>query len=232
MCATFYRGDCLEQLKKMESQSVDLIYTDPPYGTTGQFWDHKLDWPAIFTECFRVLKPTGNLVLHCSVPFNYTLIRAAPRPPSFSFYWKKNIKTNFLNCNKQPVRQVEEILVYKMPKAKYYPQRMGTEKRVISSGGYPSNYFAGSTPKMVKKEVVGFTQTHLLEMPVALDGFSTRPVEMLELMLKSFSKEGDTVLDLTCYKGISGVVACQLGRRWIGVDKYHFPALLMEKPLG
>ena len=221
---TFYKLDCLEFLRRKEDQSLDLIYFDPPFATTGNWWDDALPWPEIFAEAFRVLKPTGNLVIHCSVPFNYELIRAAPRAPSYSWYWKKNRKTNFLNVKKQPLRQVEEILVWKMPKAVYYPQRMGTEKRTVSGGRKSGRYFKGAEPaKTPVKEVSGWEQTHLLEFPVRLDEFSTRPIELIELMLKSYSKEGDVVCDLTCYKGISGVVARRLGRRWIGVDKYHFP---------
>ena len=230
--ATFYKADCLEQLRRFEAASIDLIYFDPPFATTGNWWDDALDWPAIFVECFRVLKMTGNLVIHCSVPFNYRLIREAPRPPSYSWYWKKNIKTNFLNVNKQPLRQMEEVLVWRMPKGAYFQQRVGDAKRWVSSGGFASSYFAGSTPKRVEREVVGWSRSHLLEMDVALDGFSTRPAELLQLMIASYTKEGDTVLDLTCYKGISGVVAGKMKRKWIGIDKYHYPALLLEKPLG
>lgn len=224
--ATFYKADALEQLKKFESKSVDLIYFDPPFATTGCWWDDALDWPAIFVECFRVLRPTGNLVIHCSIPFSYTLIRAAPRAPSYSWFWKKNRTTNFLNINKQPMRQVEEILVWKMPKAKYFQQRLGTQRRWVSSGGGESSYFAGSQPKLVQREVEGWSRTHLLEFPVQLDGWSTRPAELVELMIRSYTQENDTVLDLTCYKGLSGVVCKRLNRKWIGVDKYHYPLKL------
>jgi len=225
--ATFYKSDCLEQLRRFATASLDLIYFDPPFATTGNWWDEALDWPAIFTECFRALRPTGNLVIHCSIPFNYTLIRAAPRPPSYSWYWKKNIKTNYLNVNKQPLRQVEEILVWKMPKAVYYPQRVGSDERTVV-GGNSSTYFEGGEIQPRTSKVKGFAQTHLLDYPIALDTFSTRPREILELMLKSYTKAGDVVCDLTCYKGVSGIVCRDLGRRWIGVDKYHFPTLLLQ----
>lgn len=226
--ATFYKADALEQLKRMDTQSLDLIYFDPPFATTGNWWDETLPWPELFTECFRCLRPTGNLVIHCSVPFNYALIRAAPSPPSYSWYWKKNIKTNFLNANRQPTRQIEEILVWRMPKGVYYQQRVGEEERVVVSGGGASSYFQGSTPKKLKRVVKGMTRTHLIEMPVVIDNFSTRPPELLELIVRSYSKEGDTICDLTCYKGLSGVIARRLGRRWIGIDKYHYPLLLIR----
>ena len=226
--ATFYRADCLEFLRRTTAASLDLLYFDPPFATTGNWWDDALPWTEIFTEAFRVLKPTGNLVIHCSVPFNYTLIRAAPRLPTYSWYWKKNTKTNFLNVKKQPLRQVEEILVWKMPKGTYYPQRVGTEKRTVSGARTDARYFSGSAPSKTPDVVVeGHYQTHLLEYNVCPDNFSTRPQELIELILKCYTKEGDTVCDLTCYEGISGVVARRLNRRWIGVDKYHFPKKLM-----
>lgn len=118
--ATFYRGDCLEQMKRLPAKSVDFIYFNPPFATTYQWWDEALPWPAIFEQCFRVLKDVGTLAIHCSVPFNYRLIRAAPRPPNYSWYWDKQATTTPLLAKKQPLRCVEEILVWTQ-KVKYNP---------------------------------------------------------------------------------------------------------------
>lgn len=226
--ATFYRGDCLEQMKRLPAKSVDFIYFNPPFATTYQWWDEALPWPAIFEQCFRILKDVGTLAIHCSVPFNYRLIRAAPRPPNYSWYWDKQATTTPLLAKKQPLRCVEEILVWTQ-KVKYNPQRVGTEVRHVKPNAITSDYVNQAT--CVPKEtttVIGYYQTHLISMPRHIRGFATRPDEIIELFIKSYTNEGDVVLDPTCYKGLSGRVARTLGRRWIGIDKHFFPSELMD----
>ena len=231
--ATFLRGDCLEQIKLLPSASIDLCYINPPFGTTKQSWDCKLPWNQLFPELFRVLKTDGILAIHCSVPFNYELIRTAPKPPAFSYYWLKEGTTNPFIAKVQPLRNTEEILVWYNKKSRYYPQRVGTEKRQLTSNGGTDYY--GMTRQQIKQDVVGYYQTHHLDFKRcathgknAKNGFGTRPPEMIELMIKSFTKENDVILDFTCHLGISGVIARRLNRRWIGIDKYFYPKLLME----
>ena len=229
--ATFYKGDALKTIQnQIKDSSVDLIYCDPPFGTTGAWWDSKMNWPELFTEFNRVLKKDGMIVLHCSVPFNYELIKAAPKPPSYTWYWKKNKCTNHLSVNRMPLRCVEEILVWKKGKGQYFPQRVGTELRKIPGKKPEHNiYWKGAAGAKEPKEVVGKSQTHFLEFPVKLDSFSTRPTELIDLMIKSYSKEGDTILDFSCFKGISGVRAKELDRKWVGIDLFHYPTLLMTE---
>jgi DNA modification methylase len=226
--ATFYKGDCLKCFKHVADKSVDFVYFNPPYGITQQPWDEKLDWEAIFAECFRVLKPHGTLAIHCSVPFNYTLIRAAPRPPNYSWYWNKLATTTPLLAKHQPLRHMEEILVWNSKYTKYYPQRVGDEIRYVHADG-STNYVINKTlkPDRELKMVRGKYQTHYIEMTKKVRGFATRPDELIELFLRSYTKENDVVLDPTCYEGLSGVIARRMNRRWIGFDKYYFPKMLM-----
>jgi len=228
MATTFYKGDNLHWLKTFADKSVHLIYFNPPFGTTQNDWDHKLDWTALFAEFDRVLRDDGNIVIHCSVPFNYTLIREAPRPPSYSWYWKKEKITNPFLAKIQPLRNTEEILVWRgRSKAAYYPQRVGDEERTFTSKGNNTTYYGATTPQKAQT-VKGHYQTHFLDYKRSIDGFATRPAELIELIIKSYTKEGDVVVDPTCYKGLSGVVAKSLGRRWVGIDLHFFPSLLLE----
>ena len=220
--SVFYKGDVFDILKKqIPDKSVHLIYIDPPFGTTKNHWDEKLDWAKLFVEMFRVLRDDGMIVIHCSIPFNYELIRAAPKPPSHSWYWLKDSPTCPLIANVQPLRQMEEILVWKKKKATYYRQQIGTEER--RSTYMTNNSYYGQTPKGKSTIIKGKTRTHFLAMKRNIDGFATRPDEMVKLMIDSYSKEGDTILDLFCYNGISYKNAGK--RRWIGIDKYFFPPL-------
>jgi site-specific DNA-methyltransferase (adenine-specific) len=227
---TFYKGDAVEMIKKhVKDKSVDLIYFDPPFATTGNWWDESMNWKEVFTECFRALRHDGTLIIHCSVPFNYTLIREAPRPPTYSWYWKKNVKTNFLNVKSQPMRCIEEVLVWKMKKTTYYPQQIGDTLRTISPKSHASEtYFQTSVKATGKRKVIGQTRTHLIDMPIALDGFSTRPEDLVKLFIQSYTKEGDSVLDLTCYQGLSGKICKELKRKWTGIDKNFLPSLLIK----
>lgn len=224
--SVFYKGDVFKVIgSHIQDKSVDLIYIDPPFGTTQNYWDSKLDWEKLFKEFFRVLKDSGTLVIHCSVPFNYTLIKVAPKPPSYTWYWDKGQCTNHLNANNQPLRRVEEILVWKNKKTTYYRQQIGDEEHV-GKWGSASSYFGsvrdGST------ELKGVTRSNLVIMKRDTKGFSTRPEELVKLMVDSYSKPGDVVLDCFCYKGLS-YTQCK-GRRWIGVDLNFFPNGLALSP--
>jgi|694.fasta_scaffold07436_2 DNA modification methylase len=220
----FYKGDVKTILPTLQSKSINLIYFDPPFGTTKNFWDESLDWSFIFKECFRILKDDGMLIIHCSIPFNYELIRAAPKPPSHSWYWLKDSHTNPLLSKIQPLRQVEEILVWKNKKGVYYPQKMGEDLQ-RSTYMTKSDYF-GKDKKNTITYNKGKFRNHFVQMKRKLDGFSTRPDELVKLMIESYSKDGDTILDLFCYKGIS--YKCKGNRRWLGVDKYFFPSYFLS----
>lgn len=222
----FYKGDCVEQMRKLPSASVDFIYFNPPFATTYQPWDEELPWTEVFEECFRLLTRRGTLAIHCSVPFNYLLIRAAPRPPSYSWYWDKMATTTPLLAKRQPLRQMEEILVWTR-NGKYNPQRVGTEVRRVHRNGRTRYVNMDTVMPPITETVVGRYQTHLIKMPRTIRGFATRPDALIELMVKSYTDEGDTILDPTCYEGLSGVIAKRMERRWIGIDKHFLPRLLM-----
>ena len=217
----FIKGDCLETLRTLQSKSVDFIYFNPPFGITRQPWDEKLDWKNIFTELFRIVKEKGTIAIHCSVPFNYELIRSAHSPPNYSWYWNKMNTTTPLLAKRQPMRCVEEILIWTT--GKYNPQRIGTEIRTFTSSGLTKYVDEGYCKPQEKQTVVGHYQNHLINMRKHVRGFATRPDELIELLIKSYTDIDDLILDPTCYKGLSGDIAQRLGRRWIGIDKYFEP---------
>ena len=227
MC-TFLKGDCLKEMTKMSDKSIDFIYFNPPFATTQNWWDSNLDWSAIFKEIFRIVKRNGTIAIHCSVPFNYTLIRAAPRAPNYSWYWDKQGTTSPLLAKKQPLRKVEEILVWTGSPIKYFPQRQGTDDRTFRSSG-KSSYVSETSPQQIQT-VKGFYQTHLIEMKKCVRGFATRPDELVELFIKSYTSEGDLILDPTCYKGLSGRIAKKLKRRWLGIDINFYPTEILNAP--
>lgn len=225
---TFYKGDCLRQMKSLDSKSIDFIYFNPPFATTYQPWDESLPWPELFTECFRLLKDDGVLAIHASIPFNYHLIRTAPRAPNYSWYWDKMHITTPLLAKKQPLRHVEEILVW-TNKIKYNPQRVGSEIRTFTSDGKTPYVNKKTLTPQTEQTVKGFYQTHLLSLRRTIRGFATRPDKLIELFINSYTNPGDIILDPTCYHGLSGRIAKQMGRKWIGIDKNFYPLELLNK---
>lgn len=106
------QGDCVEQLKTLPDQSVDLVLCDPPYAVTDAVWDKPLQWPEVWEQYARLVKPTGNILLFSSNKFTIDLISTAPRLYRYRLVWVKNIATNFLSAYLQPLRVYEEICVF------------------------------------------------------------------------------------------------------------------------
>lgn len=208
--------DNLNFIKTLDNDSIDLIYFNPPYGTTEQPWDKPLNWKELFQQMNRVIKPKGNIVIHCSIPFTYDLIRE--KKPKYHWVWNKMAIGSPFLAKKQPLRNVEEILVYHKNKCSgvYYPQMIGDEI-TISRGG-KSKYYGSRHDLNYRKELKGHYPKQLITYNRKIDGFSTRPPELIEFIVKSYTKETDIVLDLTCYKGLSGDICEKINRRWIGVD--------------
>ena len=147
--STFYHGDIHQIIQMIPSRSIDMIYVNPPFGITEAEWDKPLYWEMLFPECFRVLKENGALVIHCSIPFTYDLIRI--RKPKYHYTWKKDNPTTFFLAKRQPMRINEEILVYYDKQPTYNPQMIGTEIRTnrmtTNSQYYGKNRLKCFTPK-------------------------------------------------------------------------------------
>lgn len=225
--SVFHYGDVFKVLEsQIQDKSINLIYINPPFGTTKNWWDSKLDWVSLFKEFFRILKDDGTIVIHCSIPFNYELIKSAPKPPTYTWYWNKCYHTGHLLTAYQPLRQIEEILVWKNKKSTYYRQQIGDEqitRPLPSQSSYYGKIKKGSTT------VIGKTRTNLITMKRDIQGFSTRPAELVSLMIDSYSKAGDTILDCFCYKGLS--YTHSVGRRWIGIDLNFIPSVVIATKL-
>ena len=225
--ATWFRGDAQQIIEQqIKDKSIDLVYIDPPFATTQNKWDEPIDWKLLFKQFFRVLKDDGILAIHCSVPFNYTLIREAPKAPNYSWYWQKDNITTPLLGGKQPLRNTEEILVWYNKKGKYYSQRVGNKERSVVVNGASS--YVGNTQESKTVKVKGYHQTHHITYKRDIQGFSTRPRELVELIIKSYTKEQDVILDCFCYKGLTASVAKKLQRKSVSIDKNFYPSLLIE----
>ena len=123
-------GDIHNVIKDIDDNSIDFLYTNPPFGITEAKWDKPLDWDNLWLDIWRVMKPSGIVALHCSMPFTYTLIQS--QTPKYHYCIKKNNKTGFLFCKKQPLRETEEVLIYYKKPGTYNPQMIGNKERKVT----------------------------------------------------------------------------------------------------
>ena len=117
------KGDIHDIIKTIPDNSIDFIYTDPPFKITKAKWDKSLNWTLLFPEMWRILKSNGVIALYSSIPFTYELIKY--EKPKYHYIWNKNNSTGFLTAKYQPLRKTEEIFIYYKKKGTYNPQMIG-----------------------------------------------------------------------------------------------------------
>ena len=214
-------GDCLEKMKDIPDKSIDMILADLPYGTTACKWDVVIPFEPLWEQYKRIIKDRGAIVLFASQPFTSALVMSNPKMFKYSWYWEKSKPSNFLNAKKQPMRKIEDILVFCKKSTVYYPQGLVIGKQNSNSGrentygavkkswtqditytNYPHNILRYSN-------VVGSSATHPTQKPVAL----------LEYLIKTYTNEGETVLDNTMGSGSTGVACLNTKRNFIGIEK-------------
>ncbi len=209
-------GDCHEVIKTLETNSIDLIYNNPPFGTTENDWDKPLKWDILFKELWRVLKPNGTIIIHASKPFSYELIKY--QTPKYNYSWKKDRSTNFFHAKTQPLRQMEEVFIFYKKKGTYNPQMVGNEK-IKTSNANKSTYY-GNRSKIIKDDSYHYGKypTDFLDFKREVRGGKTIPDEMIEFFIKTYSNEGDTILDMTTHNKVVGNIVEKLNRKFIGID--------------
>lgn len=219
-------GDIHTIIKTLPSNSVDFIYTDPPFGITNADWDVGLDWMSLWDDMWRVLKPKGTICLYASMPFTYELLRY--QKPKYHYTWIKDNTTGFLTAKTQPLRQCEEIFIYYKRPPTYNPQMLGDDVRTTSvndhTGG--SGYYKNKNKsKRTVSDYEGETEHHgaypttCFHSPIRRDGTGiSRTDDHIDRFIKTYTNLGETVLDMTCHNYTVGNRCKALGRRYIGID--------------
>ena len=216
-------GDCLERMKEIPDGSVDLILTDPPYGTTQCKWDNVIPFEPMWAELNRIIKPNGAIVLFGSEPFSSLLRCSNLKMFKYDFVWEKSKATGFLNAKKQPLRAHEMIHVFYNKQPTYNPQ--------MAIG---ASYNKGVRKNQTENDVYGkFNQVEVksdgLRYPRTVQFFKTaesegayhktqKPVALLEYLIKTYTQEGETVLDFTFGSCSTGVACLNTNRKFIGVE--------------
>ena len=220
------QGDCLERMKEIPDGSVDMVLTDPPYGTTSCKWDSVIPLDLIWKELSRIMKPHGAIVMTASQPFTTLLISSNISQYHHSWVWDKRFAANFPQAKRQPLRVHEDVVVFgKTPK--YYPV-MSKRDKPIKKGKNAGAEMYGGISGLGRQDYEGkvydekYPET-VIEFNVRADGRklhpTQKPVALMEYMIKTYTNEGETVLDFTMGSGSTGVACKNLNRRFIGVEK-------------
>lgn len=210
----YLKGDIHEIIKTIEDNSIDLIYTNPPFGITNCKWDTPLNWEELWSDIWRIMKPKGIVVLHASMPFSYTLIKS--QTPKYHYCIKKNRLTGHLGVKYQPLRQMEELYIFYKKAGTYNPQKVGDE--ICPSNWTSSNGYYGKCKKGEKYTIVGKHPTTFIDMKTDRRGGKTISDDLVDYVIKTYSNEGDRVLDMTTHNKVVGNRVELLKRKFIGVD--------------
>lgn len=222
-------GDCLEEMKNIESGSVDMVMADPPYGTTACKWDSIIPLEPMWEQLKRIIKPKGAVLLMAQTPFDKVLGVSNLKMLRYEWLWVKEQGTGNLNANKMPLKKHENILTFYNKLPTYNPQF--TDGRPYSmTRGYNDNEVFGKTGTKdgYRTENKGKRYpTSLLEVNRELKNRyhpTQKPVALMEYLIKTYTNEGETVLDFTMGSGTTGVACKNLNRNFIGIelDKTYF----------
>lgn len=218
------QGDCLELLPTLTEASVALVLTDPPYGTTACKWDSVIPFEPMWKQVWRVLKPNGAAVFTASQPFTSALVMSQIERFKYSWVWDKKGVTGHLNAKLRPLRRHEDVLVFCVDGGPNYNPQMRTG-RLRSKGGRRDK--AGQAYGKCASGAVTNDQyypTSVLEISNAGDKASRKhptqkPVALMEYLIRTYTNEGETVLDFTMGSGTTGVACMNTGRNFIGIER-------------
>ena len=220
-------GDCLELMKDIPDKSVDMILCDLPYGTTACKWDTIIPFEPLWEQYERIIKDNGAIVLNASQPFTTKLIESNISIYRYNWIWEKSYSTGFMNANKMPLKNIEDVVVFYKKLPIYNPQgieeinkkqlrKKDKETTIYNNMGLKNGEY---TQKFTNypKQIIKTTKKEKTIHP------TQKPIELIEYLIKTYTNEGETVLDNCMGSGTTGVACVNTNRNFIGIeldDKY------------
>jgi site-specific DNA-methyltransferase (adenine-specific) len=214
-------GNCLDLMKEIKDKSVNLILCDLPYGVTACKWDVNIPIDKLWEQYYRILKDDGTIALFGSQPFTTKLINSNDKDFRYCWYWIKNQGTNFFHVKTMPIRKVEEICIFH--KGIYNPQITNGHIPTNSAKGFSNgNIYYGNNKRNYEGGKTTRYPTNILEFK-CVDNYSRKhpsekPVELLEYLIKTYTNEGDIVLDNCMGVGSTGEASINTNRHFIGIE--------------
>lgn len=226
------QGDCIEAMKDIPDHSIDLILCDLPYGTTACAWDSVIPFAPLWAEYRRIVKTDAAIVLTASQPFTTALIASNMEAFCYTWVWNKQFAGNFVQAKRMPLRTHEDVLVFCLSgrSPRYFPQMEKRDKPIKKGGNNPSKAIpirqTDAARTFGEAEKV-YDEKH----PVTIISVSNRgagdrglhptqkPVALMEYLIRTYTNEGDTVLDNCMGSGTTGVACVNMSRRFIGIER-------------
>ena len=228
-----YNGDCLELMKNIPDGSVDLVLTDPPYGTTACKWDSVISFEPMWEQLNRIFKPNGAICLFGSEPFSSALRMSNIKRFKYDLIWNKDLCKNPGLAKIRPLPSFEIISIFGNGKITYNPQMekgipytdVRNKPTKIHNGNEHKYGFAGNTVNVINTGYRYPKSVITLRNPNKKGQHPTqKPVALLEYLIKTYTNDDETVLDFTMGSGSCGVASVNTNRNFIGIelDKGYF----------
>ena len=218
----------MELMKEIPSGSVDMILCDLPYGITDCAFDKRIPFEPMWEQFKRVTKLNAAICLFSQMPFGSDLIQSNKKMFRYEWIWEKSLGVGFLNAKKMPLRCHENVLVFyqKLPtynqqkwQGKIHNRQIKTGRRSENyQGGYDTYIYDNSTGERVPRDVIQFNTPRVLFGKGELYHAQQKPTDLLEYLIKTYTDEGETVLDATMGSGSTGVACANTNRKFIGFE--------------
>ena len=222
MSMQLYHGDCLEVMPTLADNSVDLVLTDPPYGTTACKWDSIIPLEPMWEQLKRIAKPNAAIVMTASQPFTTTLIASNMKMFKYCWVWRKPQGVDPFMAKHRPLNNVEDVVVFCGRATPYYPQ-FGKGVPYSHDREKKNRRYQATNTLMRRLRRVNNGKrfpTRVLEINRERGLHPTqKPVALMEYMIKTYTNEGETVLDFTAGSFTTGVACINTNRKFIGIER-------------
>lgn len=219
--------DCIAGMGMIPDHSIDMILCDLPYGITACRWDSIIPFPILWREYERIIKQNGAIVLTACQPFTTDLIQSNRKLFRYCWYWKKNMVTGYANAKRQPLRCIEDIVVFYKQQPTYNPQGLiALDKPYVRTKNNPGEVYG--TASLCREYTVQYSHypKQLLEFNCQRDGLhpTQKPVDLFEYLIRTYTNAGDIVLDNCMGCGTTAIACLRSGREFTGFEieeKYY-----------
>lgn len=216
-------GDCLDVMKAIPDNSVDMVLADLPYGTTQCSWDVIIPFDALWEQYLRIAKPEAAIVLCAAQPFASLMVSSNTRDYKYEWIWEKGAATGFLNAKKQPLRAHESAQVFYRKQPVYNPrmttghERKTSKRKSVESECYGKalNLTEYDSTERYPRSVQFFSS----DKQTASYHPTQKPVAWMSFLISTYTNPGQVVMDNTMGSGTTGVACLQLGRKFIGIER-------------